>query len=120
MPTTKPHSLIRLIVIIGGLVLCVGLVRSLAGNLWKIDQVEERKEVLQKELTKHEELETKLREATSAAFIEKEAREKLGLAREGETIVLMGKKDAADTSGAHQNAVDTQATGWKVWWSLFF
>ena len=65
---------------------------------------------------KNMQLQEDLREATSPAFIEQAARDKLGLVREGETIVIMDK-----ASGGPKTPKNPQELpSWKQWWSLFF
>ena len=64
---------------------------------------------------KHAELENRLIEATSAAFIEKIARDKLGLVREGETVVIMDKSPVI----GNQSSVKEESN-WRKWWGLFF
>jgi hypothetical protein len=80
--------------------------------------VGQRREVLKQEQEKHSQLSKRLEEATSAAFVEREARNKLGLTKEGETIILMGTPIPGDTEA--QNAVQTPLSRWRLWWRLFF
>ncbi len=96
--------------------LAIGVVRSVSSLVQKQGIVAERKSVLEAEETKKRELQEKLREATSAGFIERAAREKLGLVREGETIVIMDKSQGASSAGQPSQDVPS----WKQWWKLFF
>jgi cell division protein FtsB len=107
---------LRLGITIICLVLFVGLIRSIVGHINRNDVVQERREALLREEKRNQELKERLKEATSAAFIEKQAREKLGLARVGDTIILMeGSREAKGSAaeGAH-------SSNWKRWWRLFF
>jgi cell division protein FtsB len=111
------HSFVRLIIIIVCLFLCVGLVRSIVENVRRSDLVSERQVTLEKERQRNSALQEKLREATSSAFIEKQAREKLGLVREGETVVLIGE---SHMEGQENTIQETYESLWKRWWRLFF
>jgi cell division protein FtsB len=111
------HPLFRFAVIAFCCLICIGLVRSIIENVRRNDLVAQRQAVLQKEQERNVQLQEELRVATSASFLEKQAREKLGLAREGETIVLMekpaGKEGPSGVFAAPQSL-------WKRWWKLFF
>jgi len=50
-------------------------------------------------------------------FAEEEIRNKLGLAREGETIVVLPKEDSDDQQEIN-NRVSQK--NWQKWWELFF
>jgi cell division protein FtsB len=82
------------------------------------DIVSERKIVLEREIERNTKLQEQLRIATSASFLEKQAREKLGLAKEGETIVLLGESQNSENQ-LHPSSVTPQSR-WKKWWRLFF
>jgi cell division protein FtsB len=98
--------------------LAIGLTRSIFNHWHKRTVVDERQEALKREEARHAELIDKLEEATSSAFIEKEAREKLGLVREGETIVLL---DTSSAPGSTDESLSKDTTPtWKKWWKLFF
>lgn len=77
-----------------------------------------RKEVLMKEDSRRSELLKRLREATSSAFVEKQAREKLGLAKEGDTIILLDKSQL--TNSNNQFKQNEPKSNWERWWKLFF
>lgn len=110
-------SSIRLIIGIVSLAVSVGLARSIVDHWQKRTVVSERQEALRLEEARNRELVVKLEEATSAAFIEKEAREKLGLVKEGDTIVLLDKSQAPNLN----NQTNTEnLPNWKKWWKLFF
>ncbi len=100
------------------LVVSIGLVRSIVGHLTKQDIVGLQETVLTAEKNRKEELEKRLVEATSAAFIEKQAREKLGMAKPEDTIVLLDTPSAGN--GQAQDGGEKYAPNWKQWWRLFF
>jgi len=119
---------IRWIVIFVSLFMIISLSRSIVDLLEKrviVKQEQERLSVLSK---KHEELTKKFEMVQTPAFIEKEARERLGMAKEGETVIIMGESRAEsrdDSSfpqaeGKALNDVSRQEPNWKRWWQVFF
>ncbi|MDP3724261.1 MAG: septum formation initiator family protein [bacterium] len=97
-------------------VIDVNLVREivrLARSGERLSEAESRVLSLQKE---NEELKDQSRTVASDRFIEKEAREKLGLVRPGEVVVYVpeGEKKTVVSS-----LVDDRPN-WKKWWDVFF
>lgn len=108
------------IITLGSLVLIVALSGSLF-DLWhRRDVVQERKDALQKVEEEHARLLKDLAEATSSAFIEKQAREKLGLVKEGETVVLMDDSEKFKVQSVKSEDGSTNLPNWKRWMRLFF
>jgi cell division protein FtsB len=110
------HPFFRLMIILVSFLVCYELLGSIISNVQRIDSVAGRKAVLEKEQKRNEALKEELRVATSASFLEKQAREKLGLVKEGETIILMGKPDQSEG----QQTTQTPQDRWERWWKLFF
>lgn len=108
-------KLFRTFVLIVIAIVAIGGIRSLVGIWQKRGIVEERKVVLEAEQKKHAELENKLKEATSAAFIEKTARNKLGLVKPGENVVIMNK-----ATPEAKLLPQFEKPRWRQWWELFF
>jgi cell division protein FtsB len=67
---------------------------------------------------KNAELKQKLGDAQTPEFLEKEVRERLGYAREGETVVII----SPDLASYRPTATDSGAVepNWKQWWKLYF
>jgi len=112
------HSTLRLIVIVICAFVSLGFIRSLWDTWRSGDQVSERQLVLKQEREKHDQLVSQLEEATSSAFIEREARNKLGFVKDGETIILMGTPATGDDQT--QNLTQPTLSRWQQWWKLFF
>lgn len=115
---SSKYALFRLTVTLISIILSIGIIRSIweRRTMWAF--VDRREHILRQEQEKNALLREKLREATSPAFIEKQAREKLGLARPEDTIVLM-IPPAEEGSGS--GAADESAlTNLQRWWRLFF
>lgn len=111
---TRP---VRTGILVLTLLFTIGIVRSVITIAQKRGIVAERQQVLRQEEAKRNELLERLKEATSASFIERAAREKLGLVKEGETVVILDKtkllnQDTPVPAGPVSN--------WKQWWNLFF
>ena len=69
-------------------------------------------------------LQTKLEEVQTDEFVEKEAREKLGYGREGETVLILPKQDNAQgpVMPAGRQVLSTQEPeipNWRKWWKLY-
>ena len=111
------NRVLRAVVLIFCLVLAVGVVRSVVTIWQKRGIVAQRQAVLRVEEARKAALLQQLQEATSSAFVEKAAREKLGLVKPGETVVIMDQTPHSAT-GSGTAASDTPS--WKQWWQLFF
>jgi cell division protein FtsB len=112
------HPTVRFFVIVLCALVSFGFIRSL-WDTWRLgEQMSERRSVLMAEKKKQEELVNKLKEATSTAFIEREARNKLGLVKEGETILLLGTPVPGDNTPQEQPQIPHSR--WQLWLRLFF
>ena len=106
--------LITTVILALGLYLIFNLSKS-TYDLWQRKAlVKEAQEEKKEEEKKNRELKGKLEFVQSPEFIEKEAREKLGLAKPGETIVIIPPQEAT------QSDVAEVLPNWKRWWKLFF
>jgi cell division protein FtsB len=94
--------------------LASGIFRSIERNYRLSQTLKDRQMVVERLERKHDELENSLFEATQSSFVEREARDKLGLIREGEVIVLAPRFEASSSSGSHVEA--TMSSNWQQWW----
>ena len=103
------------------LVLLISIVRNVSriANLNKNIQEEEQSLVSLRK--KNDELKKKVEEVKSDEFIEKQARDKLGLAKEGETVVVLPDGESLKKLAPLNN--DESETlpdpNWKKWEGLF-
>lgn len=86
-------------------------------SLWQVRQIvtqtQERVDLTQSE---NEQLQKRLAEVSSDAFVEKEAREKLGLGKLGETILILPNQSRDPRS----QILDLRdEPNWKKWWNLY-
>lgn len=114
------RRIIRLIIIGVSAVLVINLSRSI-WDLWRRrDILGEREAVLRRLEEEHARLQSELEYAQSPAFIEKEARNRLGLGREGEEVVLLPKQDVGLKTQDVGEKIHENLPNWKKWWRLFF
>jgi len=113
------NKIVRLLVVLGGITLIIGLSQSVY-SLWrKKDVIRERQEVLEQAAAENRRLKGEFERVQSTGYIEKEAREKLGLSKEGETIVLMDQSQNINLNPQDREG-ERQLPYWKQWWTLFF
>lgn len=115
-----PHRILKLAVLCFNMLLIVNLSRSIYEIWKKKDIVHEREVALREAQEQNEELKKKIADAESPEFIEKTAREKLGLVKDKEVVVLMDtSKIVSKDSENEVKSLDTDPN-WKRWWKLFF
>lgn len=97
--------------------LIVNLTRQII-KLWRVGStVEKKSQELVLLESRHEELKEILKRVRDPEFIEKEAREKLGLGREGEMMVIL---PPLEVSVQDSTEPTRQLANWEKWWQLFF
>jgi len=70
---------------------------------------------------KNEELKKQLEYVKSQEFLEREAREKLGLVREGEVVVILPENFKETIGNDHpQTEKGKEVPNWGKWWKVFF
>ncbi|HCM37155.1 MAG: hypothetical protein UV61_C0001G0079 [Candidatus Gottesmanbacteria bacterium GW2011_GWB1_43_11] len=108
---------LTLVITLASLIFIVNISRSI-WNLWqKGSIVSERQAVRDRLLEENAALKSKLQEVESPEFIEKQAREKLNLQKEGEVVVVL-PKDLIRSQP--QAAVEPTLPNWQRWWKVFF
>jgi cell division protein FtsB len=117
----KLSSYSKYLLILGVIIVAISLVRNIirAINIKDRIKAEEAKvEVLRKE---KEELEKKVAEAESDAYIEKQLRDKLGLAKEGEIVLILPEDEILrKIAPVVQKEEDfLPDPTWKKWLKLF-
>ena len=109
---------LKLIIFVSGIAVIVGLAGS-SYQLWKKrDIVAERQTVLTELEGENATLKRQLQDAQSEGFVERMAREKLGLVRQGETVVVMKNEKLKVKNEAQET--EENVPNWKKWWGLFF
>lgn len=114
----KPiQSQIRTIIIWAvSLVLCLSAGSTIA-HLWtRRGVVQEREQELLGLQKENRDLKGSLKEAQGEAYVERIARDKLGMVRDGETIIIMPNQEP-DTNINGENEI---VPNWKKWRRLFY
>lgn len=93
---------------------------NISRSIWSVWQkgsiVSEREAVLSELKQENSELKKKLIEVNTPEFVEKQAREKLNLQKEGEIVVVLPKEEVAGVSAN----LEEEPAHWQKWWKLFF
>ena len=110
-------SLLPIAAIVGLLVTIFGLSQSVVRLIGRKSMLKVKQEELVRLQKEQENLQNKLKLAQTPEFIEKEAREKLNLAKIGETIVLIEQEELIPYNAS---LIPNQIPNWKKWWNLFF
>ena len=116
--------LVNLIILIVGLILVVNLSRDIFRLLRAADQLKLAEAKLEKLVKKNQELKRLNEYYQSDEFIEEEARNRLNMARPGETVVVLPprvKKWAKQARGEGKpEGPLPKPPNWKRWWQLYF
>lgn len=112
----KRNLLLLLIFVLGVLVVVSGTRRLLTFRTTAA-KVEESEKRLAKLREENEALERELEHKRSPEFVEREIREKLGLVKKGEAIVILPKDNRDQSPEARDQK---EIPNWQKWWKLFF
>jgi len=114
-----PKKAVSLIIIIIG----IGLIVTLSRDIFRLLKADDRIRQAQLEVERLSQRNLDLEELKeyyqSEEFIEEHARNKLNLAREGETIVIL-PPNVEELVGFQEEKETPQIPTWKKWWQLFF
>ncbi len=114
-------KLILIILFIVSLYLIVYSVKDILGILKKKEEIKKEQLKLERLKAKNEELKKQLEYVKTPEFIEKEAREKLNLARPGEVVVILPENVSEIVDiGKEQKPSKEEKPNWKKWLNLFF
>lgn len=112
--------LIRLAIFVIG----IGLIINLSQDIWRLlkagDQLTSAEEKLRELEAEHRALLGKREDYQSEEFIEEEARNKLNMAREGETVVILPPNVRELVGGGQAEIPKEELPNWQKWWRLFF
>jgi len=94
----------------------VSLSQRTADLISRAQKWQEEKKNLTKIEKENEEMKAYLEYIESDFFLEKEARESLGLSKEGEMVVVLPQKSGEETKIISRPSFPV----WRQWWELFF
>lgn len=109
----------QLVFIVIGLMMIVGLSKNILRLLKVDDRIEEIERNVAELRQKNQELKEAREYYSSDEFVEKEARNRLNLAKPGETMVIL-PSNLAEILGRKDNQEVRAVPNWKKWWDLFF
>ncbi len=112
------NKLLQILIILVGVALIVNLSRDIIRLLHSADEIKQaaqRVEELEKE---KESLTQKNEYYQSESFVEEEARDKLNMAKEGETIVIL-PPNIKEILGTSSSQLVEPPPNWRQWLNLF-
>jgi cell division protein FtsB len=107
-------------------ILIILLMISIGKNYVKLQKagaiINEARNEVHKEEEEQTSLEMQLKEAESQEFIEKQLRDKLGMAKEGEIVIVLPEADSIKSLAPKRNFEEElpREANWKKWQKLFF
>ena len=108
------------VVILIVLIIAYNLVVQIIQVIKSGERLSEATEQVYKLQVKNKELKKKLTEIQSPEFIEQEARDKLGLSKKGETVVIIPENTLKLVIDASNSAQIVRFPNWLGWWKVFF
>lgn len=108
--------ILNLLVLLGGILAIVSFSSSIHSLIKKGDLFVEKEKKLVELKTKNQELKETLEKVEGEEFVGKEAREKLGMGKRGEVVVILPKNKKQQTKDSKQE----EEQNWKKWYNLFF
>lgn len=108
------------LIILVSLVVAYNLLTQIMGAAKYGERLSQAAETLYELEIKNKELKKKLSDIQSPEFIEKEARNKLGLSKKGETVVVITEEKIKQILGASGSAQEVRLPNWLGWFRVFF
>lgn len=117
-------SILKKIGIIVVILIVILVAYNLIGQIFEAtrsgDRLSKEAEELYKLEAENKELKKKLSESKSVQFLEEQARDKLGLAKKGETVVVISEDKLKQVLGATESAKEARLPNPLGWWRVFF
>lgn len=108
------------VIILIVLVIGYNLIKQISDAIKSSERLSQEADSLSQLQDQNKQLKEKLAQIQSPEFIEEQARNKLGLAKLGETIVVIPEEKLKEVLGASQSAQEVRLPNWLGWWRLFF
>ncbi len=102
------------------MVIAFNLVAQILNTIKSGDRLSIQAEIVYNLEAKNRELKKKLTHIQSPQFIEEQARNKLGLSKSGETIVVIPEEKLKQVLGASNSAQIVRLPNWLGWFRVFF
>ena len=110
---------VKIILTVVGISLIISLSRDILRLLKASDQIRLAEQRVQQLETGQRQLLEKKEYFQSEEFVEEEARNKLNMAKPGETIVVLPPSSGAEEDKSKSKS-QIEIPNWKKWWQLFF
>lgn len=107
-------------IIVVVLVIAYNLVIQITTTMKSGERLSSQAEIVYKLEAKNRELKKKLTQIQSSEFIEEQARDKLGLAKPGETVIIIPEDKLKSVMGGTVSAQQLRLPNWLGWWRVFF
>ncbi|MBI2039620.1 septum formation initiator family protein [Candidatus Microgenomates bacterium] len=95
------------------------LINQISDALKSSERLSQEADNLAQLQAQNRQLKEKLSQIQSEEFIEEQARNKLGLAKAGETVVIIPEEKLKEVLGTSESA-QIRLPNWLGWWRLFF
>lgn len=102
------------------LVIAYNLINQISAAFKSGERLTKEAEKLYQLEAKNKQLKQKLSEVESGNFIETQARDKLGLSKKGETVVIIPQHKINEVLEASSSAQSTKLPNWLGWLKVFF
>ncbi len=116
--------MIKKIALGGGILLVIivsySLFNQISSTLNVSNRISSLTDALNRAEVKNNELKKRLSETKSPQFVEEVARNKLGLAKPGETVVIIPDEKIKEILGASNSASEIRLPNWLGWLKVFF
>lgn len=115
-----PKKITFTVLILISLIIAYNLIHQISDALRSGDRLNQEVSNLSDLQAKNSELKNKISEVNSDIFIEEQARNKLGLGKKGETVVIIPDNKIKQVLGASESAQEVRLPNWLGWWKVFF
>lgn len=120
------NPLVYLILLLIGLYLMLNLSQSIISLTTKNKELEQANDKVEKEISRNSQLISELSKVQNPKYIEQQAREKLGMSRPGETVVVVPEEAVVQMASltaslsADFYARFDETPNWQKWVKLFW
>jgi len=112
--------ILYLSIIILGLIASFSLARSLYNTYQNSNILVQSEEQLQKLQQQNSDLKKQEADASSPDYVSRVARDKLGLVKPGEVVVILPPQVAGTATTSSEPQQKSDSPVWKRWWKLLF
>ncbi len=114
------RRLLTISIIIGFIFILYGMFHQIYNSLEAGNRLDRELNKLAELQKKNSELKKRLADVETHQFIEQQARDKLNLTREGETMVIIPEHELQKVLGIEQKSVEIKLPNWMGWLKLFY